>query len=465
MLVSSAKSGLGAKSHFSNMVGSNARRVVVTGLGLITPVGCNLRSSWYALCGSKSANLQASVYELRHGNEQLNRAVVMRVHRDELQDSLPRLLGRDVPLQIRFGLASAAAAISDANLPSRFNDHDAPNVGTSIGVGMAHVPDLVDAAQQLAVSKPRRISPFLVPRVLVNTCAGLVAQVHNLQGPNTAPSTACAAGAHAVIEGFHSIMRGESQVMIVGGSEAAIEDVGIAGFLRANALSRRFVDSPDIASRPFDSQRDGFVMGEGAGMLVLENAEHALQRGVDSAYAEIRGAGMSGDAYHITSPPPCGRGAMQAMSAALRSAHMHCSDVDYINAHATGTPVGDAVERRAIAKLFSNGSRRSNKTLVSSIKGCTGHLLGASGAVETAVTALAISCGEIPGTRNLDTLDQDGECSELGWADIERYVPRVSRKVDVDVAMSNSFGFGGTNASILLTSPPQQFRRRSLISL
>lgn len=442
----------------------SSRRVVITGIGLVTPLGCSLESTWHGLCGHQPAQQCSSVYTIQQGSRDRLASVVKQVPEDESLEKFSGLLGRHIPSQIRFALEGSRAALDDASLPTRFTDAEAPMIGTSVGVGMAHVPDLTDAARHLAAGKPRRVSPFLVPRVLVNTSAGLVAQMHNLQGPNTAPSTACAAGAHAVIDGFHAIKRGEARVMVVGGSESAIEDVGITGFLRANALSRNFLENPEMASRPFDSKRDGFVMGEGAGVLILEDFEHARQRGLKSVYAEVRGAGMSGDAYHVTSPSPGGYGAIRAMKAALDSGSVACGDVEYINAHATGTPAGDAVERKAIAKLFNDSGRAGRRTVVSSIKGNTGHLLGASGAVEAAVTALVVSTGRIPPTVNLESLDKDKECTDLGWGDIDRYVPNNARDMQVDVALTNSFGFGGTNACILLTAPPEGFGRRTLNS-
>jgi 3-oxoacyl-[acyl-carrier-protein] synthase II len=381
--------------------------------------------------------------------------VVMRVSHSDIPPVPPPLLGRDVPPVVHFALLSAAAAIADAGLPARFLDVDARFAGTAIGVGMAHVPDLVRSSESLAAGRLRRVSPFLVSRVLTNTSAGLVAQTHNLQGPNFAPGTACAAGAHAVADGFHAIVRGDADIMVVGGSEAAIEAVGLAGFSRARALSTGFVKSPAAASRPFDTDRDGFVMGEGAGMLILEDMEHAHRRGMTAVYAELAGAGASGDAWHATSPPPDGRGAQAAMVAALRSAGISATDVDYINAHATGTPVGDAVERRAIATVFHRGS-----AIVSSTKGATGHLLGAAGAVEAGFAALAVSSGVVPGTRNLSSVDHDSVCVSAGWGDVARYLPHGAVRQVVDVAMSNSFGFGGTNASLVMRLPPDGFARR-----
>jgi 3-oxoacyl-[acyl-carrier-protein] synthase II len=431
------------------------RRVVVTGVGLVTPLGLTAEATWSALTGgapAASAAAAASTVDLAAG-----RFVVMRVPPLDASQPPPPMLGRDVPPFVHYALVSAAAALQDAGFAPRLDDAAAARAGTSIGVGMAHVADLLHAAQRLAAGKPRRISPFLVPRVLLNTPAGLVAQTHNLQGPNTAPATACAAGAHAVIEGFHAIRRGDADVMVVGGAEAAVEEVGLTGFARARALSTAFAGTPQAASRPFDARRDGFVMGEGAGTLVLEELESARRRGVSSVYAELVGTGMTGDAWHVTSPPPDGRGARRAMQAALRSAGVDASSVDYVNAHATSTPVGDAIERRAIADVIGRGD-----AVASSTKGATGHMLGAAGAVEAAFAALSIASHRVPPTANLDALDVDEKCDALGWGDLERYVPHTPLARLVNVAMTNAFGFGGTNACILMSQPPDGLRRRQV---
>lgn len=431
-----------------------ARRVLVTGIGLLTPLGCTTQATWSALTGP-SPQAPASLYDAGKG---CGKYVVMRVPPfDANQPPPPPLLGRNVPPFAHYALIATAAALRDAGLPPVLAEADALRAGASIGVGMAHVDDLVQAGAQLSAGRPRRVSPFLVPRVLLNTPAGLIAQTHNLRGPNTAPATACAAGAHAVAEGLHAIRRGDADIMVVGGAEAAIEPVGLTGFGRARALSFAFNHEPHRASRPFDAARDGFVMGEGAGVLVLEAEEVAAARGVSHVYAELAGAGASGDAFHPTSPSPDGDGARRAMLAALRSAGCDPSEVDYVNAHATSTPVGDAIERRAIAELLPSGDG-----LVSATKGLTGHLLGAAGAVEAAFTALAVGTGRVPPTGNLDKLEADAACEARGWGDAARYVPHEAVTREVNVGMSNSFGFGGTNASLVLTKPPNGMMRRTI---
>mmetsp|Transcript_24439 Transcript_24439/g.96410 ORF Transcript_24439/g.96410 Transcript_24439/m.96410 type:complete len:307 (+) Transcript_24439:346-1266(+) len=300
---------------------------------------------------------------------------------------------------------------------------------------MTSLAYVVDAAKQVDSSPAgyRRVSPFFIPRALPNLAAGHVSIKHKLQGPSLCPTTACAAGAHAIGDGMRMIQTGSAKVMVVGGSEAAIDELGVVGFSRLRALSSSFNDDPQKASRPFDVRRDGFVMGEGSGVMVLEELEHAKARSA-RVYAEVAGIGMSSDAYHITSPVPDGAGALRAMRIALDSANCVASDIGYINAHATSTPLGDRAENSAIQELFPQ------KTLVSSTKGAIGHLLGAAGAVEAAFTVLAISSGMVPPTVNLEEPDE-------GF--LMDYVAQKGRPTIIQHAMSNSFGFGGTNVSLL----------------
>jgi 3-oxoacyl-[acyl-carrier-protein] synthase II len=435
------------------------RRVVVTGIGLVTPLGCTTSKTWAALLNPDSTSA-AKLFPLENGDKSTQPIVAMPISRHLLPPAPTQLLGRDTPLYVQYALLSAAQALSDAGLALRLDDKSAVAAGCSIGVGMGSIPDLVIAAELIKAGKLRRVSPFTVPRMLVNSPAGVVAQVHNLQGPNTAPSTACAAGAHAVIEGLHAIQRGEADVMVVGGSEGAIEEVGVAGFARARALSTKYATAPSRASRPFDVGRDGFVMGEGSGMLVLESESFARARGVECVYAEVAGSGRSGDAWHVTSAAPDGRGARLAMRAALAAAALDASQVGYVNAHATGTRTGDLAERRAIAAVF--GGAACAQVVASSTKGATGHLLGAAGAVEAAFAALAVCTGRVPPTLNLEEVDADDDCILHGWGDVRRYLPGAAVTRALDVALSNSFGFGGTNASIVFTAPPPGFRRRQM---
>lgn len=428
------------------------RRVVITGIGLITPLGICSESTWSALLRPDSHPSPASLYHSPHSNP----LVVMRIPTNPPLPSPAALLGRDIPLSSHYALLAAEQALSDARVVTPLPDATAPSAGTAIGVGIAPIPDLASAASCVSEGKPRRISPYLVPRVLLNTPAGLVSQVHNLQGPNSAPATACAAGAHAIAEGFHTIARGDASIMVVGGTDAAIEPVALAAFSRARALSTARQLDPASASRPFDASRDGFVMGEGASVMVLEDAEHAAARGVRQVYAEICSVGLSGDAWHPTAPPPDGSGARRAMQAALHRANVDPRNVDYVNAHATGTPLGDAVERRAIAQVLKDNTR----ALVSSTKGATGHLLGAAGSVEAAFTAFSIANGIAPPTLNLNKLDVEDKVEIPRWTAVERYVPQVSQEISIDVAISNSFGFGGTNVSILFKAPGKNMSRR-----
>lgn len=433
-----------------------ARRVFVTGIGLVTPLGISRHSSWKALL-TPSLSPNADVYPVSTSTDAgAPQTVVMRVANKK---NLPRprpLLGRDVPPYAHYALCTAAEALVDAGLDDVVPETAAPRIGVSFGVGMAHIADLTNAHQQISAGKPRRVSPFLVPRILLNTPAGLIAQVHNLQGPNLAPSTACAAGAHAIIDGYHAILRDDADAMLVGGSEAAIEDVSVVGFMRAKALSTAYVDKPLTASRPFDRDRDGFVMGEGGAALLLESETHMRARGTTEAYAEIVGTGSAGDAWHITSPSPDGRGAEACMRSALRrlpndrgSPAALAVNKWYINAHATSTPVGDAIERAAIARVFP----AHGQTFVSATKSATGHLLGAAGAVEAAFSALTLATGFVPPTRNLSSLDEDENSDRRGWHDIDRYVPGQAKAFEAQFALSNSFGFGGTNASIVFQRP------------
>ena len=293
---------------------------------------------------------------------------------------------------------------------------------------------------------PRRISPFFVPRILVNLAAGTVSIAHGLQGPNHAVATACATGAHSIGDAANFIALGYADVMVAGSSEAALDPLALTGFARAKALSTAWARTPEVASRPFDQLRDGFVMGEGAGVLVLEEREHAIARGAH-IYAELQGYGLTGDAHHTTAPAPDGRGALRAMRMALRRARVPVEELDYINAHATSTSLGDAVEYSAIHKLLSD-AEASEPLLVSSSKGAIGHLLGASGSVEALITVLALHHGVAPVNTNLENIDAalDSELVEL--------VQQKSRKAELTYALSNSFGFGGTNVSLCFASGP-----------
>ncbi|XP_020265333.1 3-oxoacyl-[acyl-carrier-protein] synthase, mitochondrial isoform X1 [Asparagus officinalis] len=317
--------------------------------------------------------------------------------------------------------------------------------GVSIGGGIGSISDILDASQLICEKRLRRLSPFFVPRILINMAAGHVSMKYGFKGPNHASVTACATGAHSIGDATRMIQFGDADVMVAGGTESSIDALSIAGFCRLRALSTKYNSLPKVASRPFDYNRDGFVIGEGSGVMVLEELDHAMQRGA-KIYAEVRGYGMSGDAYHITKPQCDGRGAILAMTRALEQSGLHPNQVDYINAHATSTPLGDAIEANAIKSVFKDHAT-SGALALSSTKGATGHLLGAAGSVEAIFAVLAIHHGIAPPTLNLDKPDPvfDGEFMPL----------TTSKKMPIRAALSNSFGFGGTNATLLFSCPPQ----------
>lgn len=433
------------------------RAALVTGVGLVTPLGPTTASTWAALTAGTTA------IRSMHHHDALPVHLAATVSQDQLPPTPPLL--SPCPAFAAYALCAAREALIDAGLLLH-NDtynYDNDRAGVSIGVGMAHLPEIATTSEHLSRGNYRKVSPYLVPRILPNTPAGLVSSRHNLRGPTLAPATACAAGAHAVADGLHAIQRGDADVMIVGGTEAAIHPIAVAGFARARALATR------TDSAPFDSARSGFVLGEGAAILVLESLDHLLARsgsgnGGDGstakaqAYAQLVSAASTGDAHHITSPCPNGSGAKRAMWAAIKAAGKRPHDVDYVNAHATGTPIGDAVERAAIATVLSNGDGGddigNDRAVVSSTKGATGHLLGAAGAVEAAFTALAIAHDMAPPTVGLKTLDEVEELTRSGWGDLQRYVPGHAVETPISFALSNSFGFGGTNACLTFAEPP-----------
>jgi 3-oxoacyl-[acyl-carrier-protein] synthase II len=334
---------------------------------------------------------------------------------------------------IHYAMAGAIMAVDDAQLVVK--DVERSRIGVLIGTGMGGIPCLEDTHKVLLEKGPGRISPFFIPSIITNLASGNIAIRFGLRGPNLCVSTACATGNHAIGDSFELIRRGMADAMFAGGTEAVISPLTIGGFGAMKALSTRN-DAPQRASRPFDKGRDGFVMGEGAGVLILEELEHALHRGA-RIYAELSGYGMSADAYHMTAPEPEGAGAIASMNLALEDAGLQPEQVDYINAHGTSTPAGDAAETKAIKKVFGDHAYR---LAVSSIKSMTGHLLGAAGGVEAVATALTLHHGVIPPTTNYD--EPDPEC------DLD-YVPNNARRAEVRVAFSNSFGFGGTNATLV----------------
>jgi 3-oxoacyl-[acyl-carrier-protein] synthase II len=342
---------------------------------------------------------------------------------------------RKVDEFIVYGLAAAGEALRDANWAPESHE-DQTRTGVLVGSGIGGIGGIYDASVTLLEKGPRRISPFFIPGRIINLASGYISIAHGLKGPNHSVVTACSTGAHAIGDAGRLIMLGDADVMVAGGAESPINRLSLAGFCACRALSTGFNETPEKASRPYDRDRDGFVMGEGAGIVVLEALEHALARGA-KIYGELVGYGLSGDAYHITSPAEDGDGAFRCMTAALKRAGVSAEDVDYVNAHGTSTPLGDEIELRAVERLL--GSRR-NSVAMSATKSATGHLLGAAGAIEAIFSVLAIRDGIVPPTLNLDHPSVETSID---------LVPHTAKKRKVDIALSNSFGFGGTNASLV----------------
>jgi 3-oxoacyl-[acyl-carrier-protein] synthase II len=407
---------------------TNPRRVVVTGLGALTPVGNTTEEYWSALTQGKSGigpitKFDATGFPTRIAGEVRNFDETRYVDKKEARRLDPYL---------KYALATSVMAVEDAGLdPARI---DATRFGVLIGSGIGGITTLIEGEDVRKTKGFDRVSPFVVPMLIVNMAAGLVSMRFGAKGPNSSVVTACASGNHAIGDAAKIIERGDADVMIAGGAEAIIVPLTIAGFCSMKAMSTRN-DEPQKASRPFDAGRDGFVCGEGAGIIVLEALEHAVRRDA-RIYAEVVGYGMTGDAHHMTAPDPEGDGATRAMQIALASAGVGPTAIGYINAHGTSTPYNDKFETIAIKRVFGDHARR---LAVSSTKSMTGHLLGAAGGIEAIATVLALHHGLLPPTINYDT--PDPEC------DLD-YVPNQARKADVDYALSNAFGFGGTNATL-----------------
>ncbi len=416
------------------------RRVVVTGLGLVTPLGSGVEAVWRRLIEGRSGLRAIQGFD----TSGLPSKIAGQVPLGEAADGYfnpedyvtPQERRRTDPFII-FGLAAADQAVADAEW--RPDDEESlERTGVMIGSGIGGLQSIADATLTVHERGPRRLSPFFIPAALINLISGHVSIRYGFQGPNHAPVTACSTGAHAIGDAARLIALDDVDVMVAGGAEAAVCRLGMAGFSASRALSVHFNDTPEKASRPWDQDRDGFVMGEGAGVVVLEELEHAKKRGV-RIYAEVIGYGMSGDAHHITAPAPDGRGAIRAMSAALKRAKLDPSAIDYINAHGTSTPLGDMIELAAVVKLFG---AHAGKLSMSSTKSAIGHLLGAAGAVEAIFSIRAINDNLVPPTLNLDNPSPGSDAVDL--------VPHRAKERRVDVVLSNSFGFGGTNASLVL---------------
>ncbi len=411
------------------------KRVVITGMGIVSPVGTGVEYAWKNILDGVSGVRKIDTFDASDCATQIAGLPV--------QGTEPGMFNPDAVVEPReqrkmdksilYGVVAADEAIRDAGLDTFQGDRE--RMGVSIGMGIGGLNTIYDNCIELHTGGPRRISPFFIPKAIINMVAGQVSIKYGLKGPNLSVVSACATGAHCIGEAARMIQHGDADIMIAGGAEGAVGKIGVAGFNAMKALSTRN-DDPAAASRPWDKDRDGFIMAEGAGVLVLEEYEHAKARGA-KIYAEVAGYGMSGDAYHITAPAPNGEGGGRAMRCALRDAGMQPGDIDYINAHGTSTGLGDMGELAAVKDLFAGAD-----VSMSSTKSMTGHLLGAAGAVEAIFCALAIRDQIVPATINLENPED-----EVGDFDL---VPNVAKKRKVDAAISNSFGFGGTNASLVL---------------
>ncbi|WMV38935.1 hypothetical protein MTR67_032320 [Solanum verrucosum] len=443
------------------------RRVVVTGVGMVTPLGCGVETTWKRLiegeCGVRAIcpdDLKMNGFEPEvkmYTFDQLTSKVAAIVPYGSSSGEFDEQLWlnskehRSIARFIGYALCAADEALKDANwIPTEQDEKE--QTGVSLGAGIGSISDILEASRMICEKNIRRLSPFFIPRILINMASGHVSMKYGFQGPNHSSVTACATGAHSIGDAARMIQFGDTNVMVAGGTEASIDALSIAGFCRLRALSTKYNSKPHEASRPFDCGRDGFVIGEGSGVMVLEELEHARKRGA-KIYAELRGYGTSGDAHHITQPHIGGRGAVLAMTRALKQSGLHPSQVDYINAHATSTPLGnhfaivnvlcDAAEANAIKCVFSDHAT-SGALSLSSTKGATGHLLGAAGAVEAIFTVLAIHHGIAPLTLNLSEPDPifNGGFMPL----------TASKEMTIKSGLSNSFGFGGTNSCLLFTS-------------
>ena len=407
------------------------RRVVITGIGLVTPLAVGTRATWEALLEGRSgvdviSRFDPSAFDCRIAGE---------VRDFKPEEWMEKKEVKKADTFIQYAIAASQMAWDDSGLGSA--DIDPERLGVIIGSGIGGLPSIEETHKKMLERGPGRISPFFIPSLIVNLAAGQVSIRFNAKGPNSAPATACATGAHAIGDSMKVIQRGDADQMICGGAEAVVTPLAVGGFAAMKALSTRN-DEPQRASRPWDATRDGFVMGEGSGIVILEEREHALQRGA-KIYCELTGYGMTADAYHITSPSEDGDGMSRVMRRALADAGLEPARIDYINAHGTSTPVGDRAETLAVKTLFGEHAR---KVAISSTKSMTGHLLGAAGGLEAAITALVVKEGRIPPTINYE--NPDPEC------DLD-YVPNQAREMNVQHALSNSFGFGGTNATLIFS--------------
>jgi 3-oxoacyl-[acyl-carrier-protein] synthase II len=414
------------------------RRVVVTGLGMVTPLACGVEATWQRLIKGQSGARRVETFDV----SDLAAKIACQVPRGDGSDGtfnpnqwMEPKEQRKVDDFILFAMSAATQALDNAGWhPTSYADQI--KTGVMIGSGIGGLHGIAETAIVLKEKGPRRVSPFFIPGRLINLAAGYVSIAHRLKGPNHAVVTACSSGAHAIGDAARLVALGDADVMLAGGAESPITRIGMAGFIACRALSTSFNDTPERASRPYDRDRDGFVMGEGAGMVVLETYEHAKNRGA-KIHAELIGYGLSGDAYHITAPAEDGDGAYRCMNAAIARAGVTPAEIDYINAHGTSTPLGDEIELNAVQRVVGNAAGRIS---MSSTKSSIGHLLGAAGAVEAIFSILAIRDGIVPPTINLENPSVETAID---------LVPLQSKKREVNTVLSNSFGFGGTNASLL----------------
>ena len=407
------------------------RRVVITGLGLVTPLGIGVEETWTALCKGKSGiseitRFDASGFDTRIAGE---------VKDFHPEDFLTKKEAKRIQLFIAYAVAASRMALEDSGLI--IDSANQNRIGVLTGCGLGGLQILEETAEILKEKGPKRVTPFFIPMMIGNMAPGMISIYLGAKGPNSSIATACASGTHAVGDAFKIIKRGDADAMITGGVESVITPTCIAGFNAMKALSVRNHE-PEKASRPFDRERDGFIVGEGCGILILETLEGALKRGA-RIYAEICGYGMSGDGFHMAAPAPDGEGAARCMAAAIDDAGISYNAVDYINAHGTSTQLNDLYETQAIKTVFKE---KADSLAISSTKSMTGHLLGGAGGIETVFTALTVHEGMIPPTINLDNPDEN--------CDLD-YVPNIARNMDVKFAMTNSFGFGGTNAALILS--------------
>ena len=421
------------------------RRVVITGMGMVSPVGVTVSESWNNIINSKSGIRKISRFSVDELPESISK-VAGEVNLDGNADNSsvfdPTLFIEKKDLKkmdkfIWYGIGASEEAIKDSGWQPT-DEYDLERTGIIIGSGIGGLGSIQDTSISIAEKGIKRISPFFIPSALINLISGQVSIKYGFKGPNLATVTACATGTHAIGEAAEIIKRNDADVMIAGGAESAVCEAGIGGFSAMHALSTKYNNDPEKASRPWDKDRDGFVMGEGAGVLVLEEYEHAKKRGA-KIYAEVIGYGISGDAYHITSPATDGNGAKRAIKMALNKAEINNDEIDYINAHGTSTPLGDILEFNAVKSIFSNCL---DKVSMSSTKSSTGHLLGAAGAIETIISVKTIQDNILPPTLNLENIDESCDGIDL--------VPLKAKEKQVNCVLSNSFGFGGTNATLIV---------------